>query len=319
MLSFARTIWQLTLTMSCSCFCLHLKLNLNRFKKTHHIGWRLKFSPAEQYFFSPQFHVSIWIWFVRCRTFLQRVLSAHVESVSGVPGAENPEWSGNKLWEDGARPSSFRGYETHLFVIYSWLILLPHLNSFFFFFPFYKHPLSFQSLSSIKQLLHFIILSLHILVLTACPLSQFTTVILFCFHTLQIPLYPSLLKLFFCVKAASSVTVRVCADAPAEAQKSGTQPWHCCHKLIYVRPNPKTGVPIGHWPIPEAFWPDQNSPTLVNFWKDQQHKQACLPSPYVISFLFLNSARKGGHLKIACLITFDSQFLQLMIEQKRKS
>uniref|UniRef100_H2UAA5 Integrator complex subunit 6 n=1 Tax=Takifugu rubripes TaxID=31033 RepID=H2UAA5_TAKRU len=45
-------------------------------------------------------------------------------------------------------------------------------------------------------------------------------------------------------------------------QKSGVQPWHCCHKLIYVRPNPKTGVPIGHWPIPEAFWPDQNSPTL---------------------------------------------------------
>uniref|UniRef100_A0A3B4B7W2 VWFA domain-containing protein n=1 Tax=Periophthalmus magnuspinnatus TaxID=409849 RepID=A0A3B4B7W2_9GOBI len=44
--------------------------------------------------------------------------------------------------------------------------------------------------------------------------------------------------------------------------KPGPQPWHCCHKLIYVRPNPKTGVPIGHWPIPEAFWPDQNSPTL---------------------------------------------------------
>ncbi|XP_028292643.1 integrator complex subunit 6 isoform X1 [Gouania willdenowi] len=51
-------------------------------------------------------------------------------------------------------------------------------------------------------------------------------------------------------------------DAPAEAVKSGLQPWHCCHKLIYVRPNLKTGVPIGHWPIPEAFWPDQNSPTL---------------------------------------------------------
>ncbi|XP_042350500.1 LOW QUALITY PROTEIN: integrator complex subunit 6 [Plectropomus leopardus] len=51
-------------------------------------------------------------------------------------------------------------------------------------------------------------------------------------------------------------------DAPVEAVKSGPQAWHCCHKLIYVRPNPKTGVPIGHWPIPEAFWPDQNSPTL---------------------------------------------------------
>uniref|UniRef100_A0A4W4FDU2 VWFA domain-containing protein n=1 Tax=Electrophorus electricus TaxID=8005 RepID=A0A4W4FDU2_ELEEL len=44
--------------------------------------------------------------------------------------------------------------------------------------------------------------------------------------------------------------------------KSGPQPWHSCHKLIYVRPNPKTGVPVGHWPIPESFWPDQNSPTL---------------------------------------------------------
>ncbi|KFQ46126.1 Integrator complex subunit 6, partial [Nestor notabilis] len=42
----------------------------------------------------------------------------------------------------------------------------------------------------------------------------------------------------------------------------GPQPWHSCHKLIYVRPNPKTGVPIGHWPVPESFWPDQNSPTL---------------------------------------------------------
>uniref|UniRef100_A0A8C6V7M4 Integrator complex subunit 6 n=1 Tax=Neogobius melanostomus TaxID=47308 RepID=A0A8C6V7M4_9GOBI len=51
-------------------------------------------------------------------------------------------------------------------------------------------------------------------------------------------------------------------DAPVEPVKPGPQSWHCCHKLIYVRPNPKTGVPIGHWPIPEAFWPDQNSPTL---------------------------------------------------------
>uniref|UniRef100_A0A6Q2Y250 VWFA domain-containing protein n=1 Tax=Esox lucius TaxID=8010 RepID=A0A6Q2Y250_ESOLU len=44
--------------------------------------------------------------------------------------------------------------------------------------------------------------------------------------------------------------------------RPGPQPWHSCHRLIYVRPNPKTGVPIGHWPIPEAFWPDTNSPTL---------------------------------------------------------
>ncbi|KAM9169527.1 integrator complex subunit 6 isoform 2-T3 [Pangshura tecta] len=46
------------------------------------------------------------------------------------------------------------------------------------------------------------------------------------------------------------------------ARSFGSLPWHSCHKLIYVRPNPKTGVPIGHWPVPESFWPDQNSPTL---------------------------------------------------------
>ncbi|KAG8585117.1 hypothetical protein GDO81_004897 [Engystomops pustulosus] len=52
-------------------------------------------------------------------------------------------------------------------------------------------------------------------------------------------------------------------DGAAEAVKTvGPQPWHNCRKLIYVRPNPKTGVPLGHWPIPESFWPDQNSPTL---------------------------------------------------------
>ncbi|XP_056295099.1 integrator complex subunit 6 [Pseudoliparis swirei] len=55
-------------------------------------------------------------------------------------------------------------------------------------------------------------------------------------------------------------------DGAAESSRPvpsfGTQPWHSCHKLIYVRPNLKTGVPVGHWPIPESFWPDQNSPSL---------------------------------------------------------
>ncbi|KAI1899185.1 hypothetical protein AGOR_G00059040 [Albula goreensis] len=60
-------------------------------------------------------------------------------------------------------------------------------------------------------------------------------------------------------------------DGPPEV-KPGPQPWHSCHKLIYVRPNPKTGVPLGHWPIPEAFWPDQNSPTLP---PRSAHPQVC--------------------------------------------
>ncbi|KAM6923892.1 integrator complex subunit 6 [Xenentodon cancila] len=52
------------------------------------------------------------------------------------------------------------------------------------------------------------------------------------------------------------------AESSRPASSFSPQPWHSCHKLIYVRPNPKTGVPVGHWPIPESFWPDQNSPTL---------------------------------------------------------
>lgn len=53
-------------------------------------------------------------------------------------------------------------------------------------------------------------------------------------------------------------------DSSRPINSFASQPWHSCHKLIYVRPNPKTGVPVGHWPIPESFWPDQNSPTLVS-------------------------------------------------------
>ncbi|XP_066562483.1 integrator complex subunit 6 [Amia ocellicauda] len=75
-------------------------------------------------------------------------------------------------------------------------------------------------------------------------------------------------------------------DGPPEALKPGPQPWHSCHKLIYVRPNPKTGVPIGHWPIPEAFWPDQNSPTLPPRTAHPQVRFSCVDSePMVIDKL----------------------------------
>uniref|UniRef100_A0A8C1E989 Integrator complex subunit 6 like n=1 Tax=Cyprinus carpio carpio TaxID=630221 RepID=A0A8C1E989_CYPCA len=59
------------------------------------------------------------------------------------------------------------------------------------------------------------------------------------------------------------------------------QPWHSCHKLIYVRPNPKTGVPVGHWPIPESFWPDQNSPTLVFVNCSGKHSDSAHPFGYL--------------------------------------
>ncbi|XP_065840817.1 integrator complex subunit 6-like isoform X2 [Oscarella lobularis] len=44
---------------------------------------------------------------------------------------------------------------------------------------------------------------------------------------------------------------------------TSTTVWEKCRRMIYVRSNPKTGVPGGHWPIPESFWPDQNTQTLA--------------------------------------------------------
>uniref|UniRef100_A0A672RIX9 Integrator complex subunit 6-like n=1 Tax=Sinocyclocheilus grahami TaxID=75366 RepID=A0A672RIX9_SINGR len=70
---------------------------------------------------------------------------------------------------------------------------------------------------------------------------------------------------------------------PTEEMKYGPQSWHSCHKMIYVRPNPKTGVPVGHWPIPESFWPDQNSPTLPPRAAHPQVKFSCVDSePMVV-------------------------------------
>ncbi|CAK8684006.1 integrator complex subunit 6-like [Clavelina lepadiformis] len=45
-------------------------------------------------------------------------------------------------------------------------------------------------------------------------------------------------------------------------QSNETPLWHSLHRMIYVRPNAKSGLPVGHWPLPEAYCPDQNAPTL---------------------------------------------------------
>uniref|UniRef100_A0A8C4QTB7 Integrator complex subunit 6 like n=1 Tax=Eptatretus burgeri TaxID=7764 RepID=A0A8C4QTB7_EPTBU len=65
-------------------------------------------------------------------------------------------------------------------------------------------------------------------------------------------------------KVQSGVVVHFekCGPDPPNPQSFSPQPWHSCHRLVYVRSNPKAGIPIGHWPIPEAFWPDQNLPAL---------------------------------------------------------
>ncbi len=40
--------------------------------------------------------------------------------------------------------------------------------------------------------------------------------------------------------------------------------WYSCRRLIYIKSNPKANSPVGHWPIPESFWPDHSTATLVS-------------------------------------------------------
>ena len=40
--------------------------------------------------------------------------------------------------------------------------------------------------------------------------------------------------------------------------------WQNCRKLIYVQRSAQKGYSVGNWPIPESFWPDLNSPSLVS-------------------------------------------------------
>ena len=45
---------------------------------------------------------------------------------------------------------------------------------------------------------------------------------------------------------------------------SANNSWHNCGKLIYVPRSAQKGYSVGHWPIPEVFWPDTTNSTLVS-------------------------------------------------------
>ena len=51
---------------------------------------------------------------------------------------------------------------------------------------------------------------------------------------------------------------------PLQPPPTSSTSWHNCRRLIYVPRSAAKGQFNGHWPIPEGFWPDANSPTLVS-------------------------------------------------------
>lgn len=48
-----------------------------------------------------------------------------------------------------------------------------------------------------------------------------------------------------------------------DENKFGGAAWQCCRRMIYVPRSAQKGFAVGFWPIPEAFWPDVNAPSLV--------------------------------------------------------
>jgi integrator complex subunit 6 len=51
-------------------------------------------------------------------------------------------------------------------------------------------------------------------------------------------------------------------DDDSKAVFAGSS-WQVCRRMIYVPRSAQKGFAVGFWPIPEAFWPDVNAPSLV--------------------------------------------------------
>lgn len=62
--------------------------------------------------------------------------------------------------------------------------------------------------------------------------------------------------------------------------------WHNCRRLIYVPRSAQKGYSVGHWPIPEAFWPDLSCSALPARAAQPVVKFNCTPcEPMVIENL----------------------------------
>lgn len=51
---------------------------------------------------------------------------------------------------------------------------------------------------------------------------------------------------------------------PPPSQLPSNTSWHNLRRLILVPRSAQKGYSVGHWPIPESFWPDNTNQTLVS-------------------------------------------------------
>lgn len=79
--------------------------------------------------------------------------------------------------------------------------------------------------------------------------------------------------------------VQKSVQQPQQQQGNNTS-WHNCRRLIYVPRSAQKGYSVGHWPIPEAFWPDLQCSALPSRTAQPVVKFNCTPcEPMVIENL----------------------------------
>ena len=77
---------------------------------------------------------------------------------------------------------------------------------------------------------------------------------------------------------------RPVSPSPSPLSAIGTS-WQNCRRLIFVPRSAQKGYTVGHWPIPEAFYPDTNSDTLVSTMCDLPTKVGSGPASHRTSLL----------------------------------
>jgi len=56
--------------------------------------------------------------------------------------------------------------------------------------------------------------------------------------------------------------------------------WHNCRKLIHVPKSAQKGFPMGFWPIPESYWPENTMNSLV--FNINYYHMYCINLTYIL-------------------------------------
>ena len=94
-----------------------------------------------------------------------------------------------------------------------------------------------------------------------------------------------------------SVSGDVLLDDESKGVFSGSS-WQVCRRMIYVPRSAQKGFAVGFWPIPEAFWPDVNAPSLVCYYFN-------IPTMFSFNYYYL---------KYFCIMKFFNSRRVLLIQ-----